>query len=216
MRAISRAAALTFALGTAALPPVGCGGGSPAAELANAEPLPPGPEHPVRIALPPNPGTARAAPILPSGRPSAIPCAQCHDKLKPPEVAPAADRLEKVHRGLAMAHGELSCFACHDSADGYRRLRLADGTPVEYEDVMTLCSQCHGPQRADYDHGAHGGMTGYWDLSRGPRERNACTVCHDPHAPAFPDMRPTFKPIDRFLARSAETGGDGAGGTDAH
>jgi hypothetical protein len=64
--------------------------------------------------------------------------------------------------------------------------------------VMDLCGQCHGPQARDYAHGAHGGMTGYWDLSRGPRERNNCIDCHDPHAPAFPKVRPVFAPKDRF------------------
>ena len=95
-------------------------------------------------------------------------------------------------------HGDLSCLSCHNP-DDYGTLRLADQRAVLYRDVMTLCAQCHGPQYRDYLHGAHGGMNGYWDLTKGPRTRNSCIHCHDPHAPAFPSMRPTFKPRDRFL-----------------
>ncbi|MFT7633353.1 MAG: formate-dependent nitrite reductase cytochrome c552 subunit, partial [Mariniblastus sp.] len=74
-----------------------------------------------------------------------------------------------------------------------------DGTKVEFTDVMTLCAQCHGPQMTDYEHGAHGGMNGHWDLNRGPQTKNNCVDCHQPHAPKFPKMQPTFKPRDRFL-----------------
>jgi hypothetical protein len=170
-----------------------------------------GTRHPVTTLFPPNPGTARAEPMLPDGTLSAIPCAQCHETRTAPETPPEARDIEEVHRGMQLDHGGLSCFACHEPTDSYRTLKLADGTPVAYERVMTLCSQCHGPQRADYDHGAHGGMTGYWDLSRGPRVKNACTVCHDPHSPRFPSMRPTFKPRDRFLTRADASEGHADG-----
>jgi hypothetical protein len=40
-------------------------------------------------------------------------------------------------------------------------------------------------------------MRGYWDLTRGPRERNTCTDCHDVHAPLYPKVRPVFPPRDR-------------------
>ena len=79
-------------------------------------------------------------------------------------------------------------------------LRLADGTRLDFPDVMTLCAQCHGPQMTDYGHGAHGGMTGFWDKSRGPQEKLNCIDCHLPHTPQFPKMQPTFKPKDRFLS----------------
>jgi hypothetical protein len=147
-------------------------------------------------------GQTRTGEVDAQGRIVSLQCVSCHRELVERQAAPAAGDLQKVHRDLTMQHGSLSCFSCHDNRADYSTLRLADGTAIPYEQVMTLCSQCHGPQRKDYDHGAHGGMNGYWDLSRGPRERNACTVCHDPHAPAFPKMRPTFKPHDRFLSPS--------------
>jgi hypothetical protein len=67
---------------------------------------------------------------------------------------------------------------------------------------MTLCAQCHGPQFRDYQHGAHGGMSGFWDLSKGGRTRNNCIDCHDPHAPKYPTVTPARGPNDRF-----QTGG---------
>lgn len=69
-------------------------------------------------------------------------------------------------------------------------------------EAITLCSQCHGPQRTSFDRGVHGGMTGHWDLSRGPRERNNCVDCHDPHAPKFVGGAPVHLPRDRFFGGS--------------
>ncbi|MBI5610873.1 MAG: hypothetical protein HY902_18485 [Deltaproteobacteria bacterium] len=73
--------------------------------------------------------------------------------------------------------------------------------------VIELCSQCHGPQARDYQHGAHGGMTGYWDLRRGDRFRNVCVDCHNPHVPAYPQFAPVQRPRDRFLDAPATAGG---------
>lgn len=96
-----------------------------------------------------------------------------------------------------LSHGELTCAACHDATDR-AALHLADGRTIALLDAMTLCAQCHGPQKRDYDHGAHGGMRGHWDLARGPRERNHCVACHEPHAPAFGRFSPAPGPRDRF------------------
>jgi formate-dependent nitrite reductase cytochrome c552 subunit len=134
------------------------------------------------------------------GNPVTIACSTCHTSREPNiNNANTAD-LDEFHQGLVFSHGQeqVSCLSCHNAED-YDSLRLANGTAIGYADSMTLCSQCHGSQHRDYQHGAHGGMNGYWDLSRGPRSRNTCVDCHDPHAPAFPSMVPTFKPIDRFL-----------------
>ncbi|MFG0316567.1 MAG: hypothetical protein ACF8XB_04785, partial [Planctomycetota bacterium JB042] len=131
-------------------------------------------------------------------------CSTCHATRPPDRTNARTEDLDEFHQGLVVRHGDGTCLACHDPTD-YDRLRRADGRPVAFEDVMDLCGQCHGPQLRDWRHGAHGGMTGYWDLTRGPRTRNHCVDCHDPHAPAFPRMRPTFKPIDRFLTPDPES-----------
>jgi hypothetical protein len=135
------------------------------------------------------------------GKPVTVACQTCHSTRKPNSENKTVDDLNEFHVGLKFSHGNLSCLSCHNDED-YDSLKLADQSRIEYAEVMTLCSQCHGTQRRDFDHGAHGGMNGYWDLSRGPRTRNNCVDCHDPHVPKFPHMQPTFKPRDRFLTPS--------------
>lgn len=159
------------------------------------------PLHPVVIKQPA--GAPKVATGLTNfhGEPVMASCASCHATTAPNREIRAAADLKKFHQGLKYAHGELSCLSCHN-ADNYETLRLADSRSVEFADSMTLCSQCHGPQRRDYDRGLHGGMTGHWDLRRGGRERNTCINCHDPHAPDFPLVMPVLPPRDRISVPS--------------
>jgi hypothetical protein len=133
----------------------------------------------------------------PAGRPARLGCATCH-ALRPSRPLPAsAADLREFHAGLVFAHGELRCTSCH--VEGRHDLvHLSDGTRLPLTEVVRLCGQCHGPQHRDYRHGAHGGMNGYWDLSRGPRLRNSCVDCHDPHSPRWSSVRPALPPQDRF------------------
>ncbi len=124
-------------------------------------------------------------------------CVTCHSTAKPnPQTRSAAD-LQQFHQGLKIQHGRLSCLSCHNDRD-YNTLRLADGAPVAFPDVMTLCAQCHGQKWRDYTHGAHGGMNGFWDQTRGERLRNNCVNCHDAHVPAQPQVLPVLPPRDRI------------------
>ena len=116
------------------------------------------------------------------GQPITVACSTCHATREPNFENKTVKDLDEFHGSLEFAHGDISCLSCHNSND-YDALKLADGTRVEYSDVMTLCAQCHGPQMRDYEHGAHGGFNGYWDLSRGPQEKNNCVDCHNPHSP---------------------------------
>jgi len=144
------------------------------------------------------------------GREVTAACSTCHTTRPANPAARVGTDLATFHQGLHGKHGDLSCVACHDPATGYQTLRLADGKSIPFADVMLLCGQCHGPQYRDYQHGAHGGMTGYWDLTRGGRVRNNCVACHDAHAPRFPTVRPAPGPNDRFLTRpSPEEHGHG-------
>lgn len=176
----------------------GCGSKPPtppaAPETAASAPL-----HPVHVRKP------AAAPTIPTGtfdekgHPVAIACATCHATKPANPDAKLGTPVALFHQGLHGRHGNLSCASCHNPADGYASLRLADGKGVPYAEVMTLCAQCHGPQFRDYQHGAHGGMTGYWDLTKGGRQRNNCIDCHDTHAPKYPTVTPARGPNDRFL-----------------
>lgn len=135
------------------------------------------------------------------GRPVAIPCMTCHGVREEAHQLPAdASELGLPHSGLELKHGGLPCASCH-SPERADQLRLADDTRIPLTEAMRLCSQCHGPQRRDYDHGAHGGMRGHWDLQAGARVRNHCVDCHNPHAPAFPQVQPMPGPRDRFLTK---------------
>lgn len=132
------------------------------------------------------------------GRPVTIACATCHTTKPVNPDAKLGEALKQFHQGLIGKHGNLSCVSCHNPAEGYGSLRLADGKSVPYPEVMSLCAQCHGPQFRDYQHGAHGGMSGHWDLTKGGRMRNNCVDCHDPHAPKYPTVTPARGPNDRF------------------
>lgn len=130
------------------------------------------------------------------GTPIGVSCATCHGP--DPSQAWAATPGEPFHTGVVLHHGNNTCDHCHDPADR-TRLRLADGTAIEFGGAIQLCAQCHGKQYTNYQHGAHGGMNGYWDLRQGPRTRNHCVVCHAPHDPAIPVVSPVLPPHDRYL-----------------
>jgi len=168
----------------------------PAQDQETKEPS--GQRFPVVINKPPPAPRVRVATDPETGKGIFVRCQTCHATKKPSPQTDGAHLPALFHQALKFQHGGLACLACHDRHD-YDRLHLADGKPVAYADVMTLCAQCHSKRHTDYQHGAHGGMNGYWDLSRGGRTRKHCVDCHNPHWPQFPRMRPTFKPIDRFL-----------------
>jgi formate-dependent nitrite reductase cytochrome c552 subunit len=153
--------------------------------------------HPVTIK--PGPATPRLDTGLkdPNGQPITAACSTCHSTTTPNVARNSAHDLFQAHRGLNYAHGNLTCLSCHNAKD-YDTLHLADGRSVAFPDVMTLCAQCHGTAMRDYLHGSHGGMNGHWNLAQGPRVRNNCVTCHDPHHPDFPLVRPVLPPRDRI------------------
>lgn len=152
--------------------------------------------HPVVIRRPDGPPTIATGLTNFQGQPVFASCSSCHTTTKPNLDTHRTEDLDQFHQGLKYNHGNRTCLSCHNSSD-YDSLRLADTRSVEFSESMTLCSQCHGPQRRDYDMGLHGGMNGHWDLTRGGRTRNTCINCHDPHAPAFPLVMPVLPPRDR-------------------
>lgn len=128
-----------------------------------------------------------------NGQPVSIDCATCHDS-RPPNVAQNnGAALVAFHQGLKYQHGEQTCLSCHHP-ENYNALRRADGQQLEFSESMQLCAQCHSQQYKSYQEGTHGGMQGYWDLTRGGRTRNSCIHCHDPHHPAYPTVMPVFPP----------------------
>ena len=132
----------------------------------------------------------------PLGAPIGVSCKTCHGSQS--QGAMLSKKVPKdFHRGLKVTHGNLSCTACHDQDRS--RLHLADGSKLQFDQVINLCAQCHGAKVRDYSKGSHGGMNGHWDLRRGGRERNSCVDCHAPHHPAREKVWPVHPPKDRFL-----------------
>ena len=161
---------------------------------------PSGPEYPTEIRA------ARALGKLDlqlEGRVVGADCGVCHTEGATADAATIPGDLKDFHTQMQFGHGALTCNSCHNPEDR-RELRLANGESLPFEQTMTLCAQCHGPQERDYRNGSHGGMSGYWDKTRGPRVRNHCVNCHDPHAPAFPAVIPAPPPRDRFMQPASE------------
>lgn len=136
--------------------------------------------------------------VVANGRTVRLRCDSCHGLgIASAELPHSAIEAGLPHVGLELQHGGLACASCHDR-ERPERIRLADGRVAPMREAMRLCAQCHGTQHRDYQHGAHGGMQGHWDLSRGDRVRNHCVECHSPHRPAYPSFRPLPPPHDRF------------------
>lgn len=147
----------------------------------------------------PEQGRASFAPALPSGAPPLrVACGTCHATAPERPLPAKPEQLQQFHQGLAFKHGALECASCH-SVGQPPRLHLATGEALETSEALKLCAQCHGPQWRDFQRGAHGGIRGYWDASRGPKERIHCVNCHDPHAPRYVGGQPVLPPRDRLL-----------------
>jgi len=118
---------------------------------------------------------------------SAKRCQECHSIF---ESNPRPTDSLVQHTHILLDHGENdACLNCHDN-DDRGRLALRDGETVGFADSARLCAQCHGTTYRDWQLGAHGRTNGFWDREAGEVQRHICAACHDPHAPAFPQLEP--------------------------
>ena len=162
--------------------------------------------HPVPLlaipATPPeftNTATVRmsaAEVIRTGGDTSGMACYSCHDEKKPVVVrrdTNGAIVLPEAHSDMALKHGRSNlndyCFNCHDP-NNLVQLKPHEGQTFKLTESTLLCASCHGPTYRDWKIGIHGRMAGYWDRKQGGPVRKECTSCHDPHAPAFPPIKP--------------------------
>jgi len=127
-------------------------------------------------------------------------CYACHEKGKPPTLRYDEHQrliVPKEHSDIVMGHGEQgrnnNCFNCHDE-NNLTLLQTRDGRAVKFQDSPQLCGSCHGPTYEDWEIGAHGRISGYWDAALGPRTRLLCVNCHNPHAPTFQGRQPAPGP----------------------
>ncbi len=127
-------------------------------------------------------------------------CYGCHDKNKPPTLRFDANQnliIPSEHSDIVMGHGSNNrnnnCFNCHDETN-LEHLQTRDGRELTFAESPKLCGSCHGPTYRDWEAGAHGRMSGYWNRSMGPFTRKACVSCHNPHSPKFPGRQPAPPP----------------------
>ncbi len=121
-----------------------------------------------------------------------FPCTQCHEH-KAGNVNPKPRKLAKYHaakNSFDHGKGRRWCFDCH-AKDDLNKLVLSDGSKVGFGQSHELCGTCHGEKFRDWNAGVHGLNTGYWN---GKMLRRSCTLCHDPHLPAFATMIPEDPP----------------------
>ncbi|RFC43030.1 MAG: hypothetical protein DUW69_002282 [Verrucomicrobia bacterium] len=119
-------------------------------------------------------------------------CYGCHEKGKPPPIRYDANQkiiVPKEHSDVVMGHGSHDrnnlCYNCHNEQN-LLTLQVRDGREVGFDNIPQLCGSCHGPNLRDWEAGAHGRTSGYWDRSLGTADRLSCANCHNPHAPRIP------------------------------
>lgn len=118
-----------------------------------------------------------------------FPCSECHRDLK---TNPLRRTLTDAHDDIVLKHGEHRwCLDCHNP-DDRDKLRLADGTLIEFSRSYLLCGQCHGDKFRDWKAGVHGKRTGRWN---GKKQYLLCVHCHNPHAPKFQPLKPLPPPV---------------------
>ncbi|HUJ44480.1 MAG TPA: cytochrome c3 family protein [Opitutaceae bacterium] len=127
-------------------------------------------------------------------------CYACHDKGKPPTLRFDDHQnliIPREHSDIVMGHGEHgrnnNCFNCHNE-NNLELLQTRDGRVLKFQDSPQLCGSCHGPTYEDWEVGAHGRISGYWDRKLGPFKRQDCVNCHDPHSPTFQGRKPAPGP----------------------
>ncbi len=127
-------------------------------------------------------------------------CYACHEKNEPPPIRYDADLniiIPEEHETIKMGHGSHQrnnhCFNCHNESN-LLVLHTRDGRELSFAESSVLCGSCHGPTYGDWEAGAHGRISGYWDRSRGPAHRLDCVNCHNPHAPRIPSRTPAPPP----------------------
>ena len=127
-------------------------------------------------------------------------CYVCHERGKPPPLR-FDDKnnllIPDEHSNIVMGHGSHNrnnlCFNCHNEAN-LETLQIRDGHALKFSESSQLCGSCHGPTRRDWEAGAHGRTSGYWDRKLGGIQRLDCANCHNPHSPRIPTRQPAPGP----------------------
>jgi uncharacterized CHY-type Zn-finger protein len=127
-------------------------------------------------------------------------CYACHEKNQAPVLRYDAKQnlvVPQEHSDIVMGHGEHgrnnNCFNCHNETN-LVLLQSRDGRQLTFADSTPLCGSCHGPTYRDWEGGAHGRTSGFWNRALGAAARKDCVNCHNPHSPGFPSRKPAPGP----------------------
>ena len=127
-------------------------------------------------------------------------CYGCHEKKNPPVLR--FDEKQNIivpqeHANIVMGHGSHGrnnvCYNCHNEKD-LTTLQARNDQVIGFDNIPQLCGTCHGPTYRDWEAGAHGRTSGYWDRSKGDIVRLSCANCHNPHSPRIPTREPAPGP----------------------
>ncbi len=139
-------------------------------------------------------------------------CYACHEKGKPPPIRYDANQkiiIPKEHANIKMGHGNHDrnnlCYNCHNEAN-LVTLQVRDGRELKFDNSPPLCGSCHGPTYFDWENGAHGRTSGYWNTKQGATKRLQCVNCHNPHAPKIPTREPAPGPHSLHDAAAVAAG----------
>lgn len=116
------------------------------------------------------------------------PCTNCHTN---PLNQMKSKEARRAHWNIAIDHAPqktMACTTCH-AEENLNVLRTVEGSEIEMDHSYQLCGQCHSPQYADWQGGAHGKRLGGWTP---PRTVMMCVECHDPHKPALETRWPVI------------------------
>jgi hypothetical protein len=130
-------------------------------------------------------------------------CYVCHDRAKPPPLR--FDTNEDIVMNHGRHHRNNNCYNCHNEGN-LDLLQTRDGRELKMANSTPLCGSCHGPTYRDWVAGVHGRTSGHWNRAAGPIQRQDCVSCHNPHAPAFPSLKPGPGPHPLHSQARAEAG----------
>jgi hypothetical protein len=140
-------------------------------------------------------------------------CYACHEKNKPPPIKFDANHriiIPKEHANIVMGHGSHDrnnlCYNCH-LEQNLLLLQVRDGRELKFDQSVPLCGSCHGPTYRDWEGGAHGRTSGFWNAALGGPKRLVCVNCHDPHAPRIEGRAPAPPPHALRMTEAREAAG---------
>ena len=120
-------------------------------------------------------------------------CYACHEKGKPPTLRYDPNGkliIPKEHSDIVMGHGKHgrnnNCFNCHNETNLDACCKPAMAAKVNFPTANCYAAVATARPIEDWEAGAHGRTSGYWDRSLGPMDRKICVDCHNPHSPHIP------------------------------